>query len=172
MNGKLNQFNRGSFSHVTWESFRKQHEGLSRAFGVPFDKSEDELIRKEYDRLMKSEVWLNDEYQVIIDRDYTGWGGMMKVLHLSIKRIDKEPIHDWRDLQEIKNMLVGEKYEAIELYPSEDRKVDTANQYHLWVLYSWKGREGEIPRVPIGWGARLTADKSSHGAKQRTPHNK
>jgi len=54
--------------------------------------------------------------------------------YLSIKRIDKEPIHDWRDLQSIKNMLCGSDREAIEIYPNENRLVDTANQYHLIVF--------------------------------------
>lgn len=52
---------------------------------------------------------------------------------LSIKRNDQAPIHDWRDLQEIKNMIVGPEYEAIELYPADDRVVDAANQFHLFV---------------------------------------
>jgi hypothetical protein len=37
-------------------------------------------------------------------------------------------VHDWRDLQRIKNQLVGPECEAVELYPAESRKVDTANQ--------------------------------------------
>ena len=30
--------------------------------------------------------------------------------------------------------MCGEDREAIEIFPSEKRLVDTANQYHLWVL--------------------------------------
>ena len=54
----------------------------------------------------KDSVWLNDEYQVNIREAEvaTDWPAM---LHLSIKRIDKDVIHDWRDLQEIKNLLVA-----------------------------------------------------------------
>jgi hypothetical protein len=56
-----------------------------------------------------------------------------ETIWLSIKRNDQAPIHDWRDLQEIKNMIVGPEYEAIELYPADDRVVDAANQFHLFV---------------------------------------
>jgi len=86
------------------------------------------------------------------------------ITHLSIKRNDKKPLHDWRDLQRIKNELAGEDREALELYPSEERVVDMANQYHLWVL-----PEGMI--VPLGFfdgrmvGTPEEAEKI--GAKQR-----
>lgn len=56
------------------------------------------------------------------------------MLHLSIKRRDKGPIHDWRVMQEIKNQILSPEYEAVELYPAESRLTDTANQYHLWAF--------------------------------------
>ena len=59
-----------------------------------------------------------------------------EVIWLSIKRLDRRPLHDWRDLQRIKNELCGPECEAVELYPSESRLVDTSNQYHLWVIKS------------------------------------
>lgn len=66
------------------------------------------------------------------------------IVWLSIKRIDKAHVHDWRHLQEIKNMVVGPEYEAIELYPAEERVVDTANQYHLFVFHD--------PGFRLPWG--------------------
>jgi hypothetical protein len=56
------------------------------------------------------------------------------VIHLSIKRIDNQPIRSWKDLQTIKNSLTEPEYEGIELFPAESRKVDFANQYHLWIV--------------------------------------
>lgn len=67
------------------------------------------------------------------------------VVHLSIKRKDREPCRDWRHLQEIKNELVGEECEGVELYPAESRVVDTANQTHLWI-YS-----DPDEMIPLGW---------------------
>jgi hypothetical protein len=83
---------------------------------------------------------------------------------LSIKRHDRRPIHDWRHLQRIKNALVGEQHEAVELYPAESRLVDTANQYHLWVLAD------PNKRFPMGWDQRLVEGPESAarvGAAQR-----
>lgn len=101
-------------------------------------------------RFKDERVYKNDAYQVnvlVIDETW---------VHLSIKRIDKAPIHDWRDLQAIKNMIVGPEHEGIELYPAESRLVDTANQYHLWCL-----RKGQ--RFPVGFIERMVID-SGQGA--------
>ena len=119
----------------------------------------EELVRQTF----TEEVYTNDRYQVSI-REFTQkeFGGDW--VHLSIKRLDREPIHDWRDLQEIKNMLVGMENEAIELYPAESRRVDTANQYHLFCLKT-KG-----VKFPIGYQERLVLDydpDDDTGAKQR-----
>lgn len=89
-----------------------------------------ELIEKMKGR----KCWLNDTYQVEENRIGPPMPGWPDMIWLSIKRRDKEPIHDWRELQEIKNQLVGPECEAVELYPAEKRVIDTANQYHLWCL--------------------------------------
>jgi hypothetical protein len=94
-------------------------------------------------------LWTNDTYQVSV-RDL-GNGGR----HLSIKRLDQEPVHDWRDLQRIKNELLGPDREAVELYPAEERKVDSANQYHLW------GSNDPAFRFGFGFGTRFTTDGSA-----------
>ena len=53
-------------------------------------------------------------------------------------------LRDWRDLQAIKNDLVGEEYWAFETYPAESQLHDTGNLFHLWVL-------PEGLAVPIGY---------------------
>lgn len=102
-------------------------------------------------------VFLNRAYQVIIYEEVkvpipekTGWPEMV---WLSIKRIDKKAIHDWRHLQWIKNDLVGEECEGLELYPAESRLVDQANQYHLWVM------KRPERRFPLGYDDRDVATR-------------
>ena len=106
------------------------------------------------------EVYLNDMYQVAV---YDRENPKTNVIHMSIKRCDRQTIHDWRHLQEIKNLLIGPNHEAIELYPAEDRRVDAANQYHLWV---WKDPNF---RFPIGFPTRCVkdTDETVPGAVQR-----
>lgn len=83
---------------------------------------------------------------------------------LSIKRLDRDWIHDWRELQIIKTELVGHENEGMELYPAESRLMDSANQYHLWV-HKDKGF-----RFPFGWDKRVVEgpeEAAKAGARQR-----
>ena len=73
----------------------------------------------------------DDEYIVEIHRTSCHWGDSIR---LSITRIDKSPIHSWRDLQRIKDQVAGEDRTAIEIYPKKKDVTDTANIYHLWIL--------------------------------------
>jgi len=113
---------------------------------------------KEHFNDPKLTQWLNDVYSV-------GRYDDREIIHLSIKRIDKEPIHDWRDLQEIKNLLVGKENEAVELYPAESRRVDMANQFHLWCFAD------PSVKVPFGFNdGRVVVDydeNDNSGVKQR-----
>lgn len=74
------------------------------------------------------ETWLNNLYDCFVKHSPDGF------THLSIKRLDRAPIRNWRHFQQIKNEVVGEEREAVEIYPAESRLADNANQYHLWVL--------------------------------------
>jgi hypothetical protein len=111
-------------------------------------------------RSLNVEAYLNDLYQVSVYRDEAAadWPAM---IHLSIRRRDREPIHDWRVLQEIKNAIVGPEHEGVELYPAESRLVDTANQYHLFVI-----ADSGI-RFPFGFPARSVTEDESLGSRQR-----
>lgn len=102
-----------------------------------------------------AQMWANDRYTVIltaasgepVDRlDLDG------ALWLSIRRNDRKAAVDWRDFQRIKNEVVGPEREAFELYPAESRIVDTANQYHLWVMPTGV-------RLPVGWDQGRVVDE-------------
>jgi len=103
-------------------------------------------------------VWINDRYQVVREVfDSNAFGERM--VYLSIKRRDKNPVRDWRHLQQIKNELIGEECEAFEIYPASSRLVDDANQYHLWGFLS------PATRIPVGFGERsVTDDPEAVGA--------
>lgn len=109
-------------------------------------------------------IYLNDEFQVDVRELPDGWKW------LSFKRRDKDVIHDWRKIQELKNLIVGEEVEAVELYPAESRLVDTSNQFHLFAL-----PEGE--KFPFGYGDRMIVkghddyNKLGKGSRQRDFEN-
>lgn len=76
---------------------------------------------------MKSQaVYINNLYQVNIE--FMPEEGA----HLMIRRIDRQPIHNWGHFQQIKNELLGKECEAIEIYPKVSRLVDDKNHYHLF----------------------------------------
>lgn len=83
-------------------------------------------------------MFVNDTYEVMV------YSEPERPLHLSIKRYDRAAIRNWRHFQQIKNEIAGEFSEGVELFPSEARIADNANQFHLWVF-----PEGE--EIPIGW---------------------
>lgn len=134
---------------------KKERVARSKEFGhwekatVPEDRAE------KMAKLGKppDQVWINNLYQVVIYfnviSEESGWAQMH---WLSIKRLDKDWVHDWRHLQRIKNDLIGPEHEGVEMYPAESRLVDTANQYHLFVLAQ--------PHVhfPFGYGNRLVGE--------------
>jgi hypothetical protein len=95
-------------------------------------------------------MYVNSRYTVLVRSIGTGQYG--KGVHLSIRRNDREAIHDWRDLQRIKNELVGPETEAVEIYPAESRMVDTSNQYHLWCFTNFQ--------FPFGYTERLVLDNT------------
>lgn len=129
-------------------------------FGVDLEEAL-KMVR----RVMSDDIFLNDTYQVNRSQVHRnlddGWPDM---IHLSIKRIDKEPIRDWADMQQIKNELIGPENEGIEIFPAESRLVDMANQYHIWCFAD------PTVRIPIGWTNRMvgTSEQAEAvGAKQR-----
>ena len=81
-----------------------------------------------------------------------------RIVHLSIKRRDKQPIRNWLDIQRIKNEIAGPECEGVELFPAESRLVDSANQYHLYVFESY--------RLPFGFADRYVSDSPFSGAVQ------
>lgn len=147
----MKPFEKGEWKEVD----RSQIKALAKAAGTSMNQIEKGMkdIKK------NEEIYLNDKYQVNVRKIKSPFGDMF---WLSIKRLDKESIHDWRDLQEIKNLIIGPENEGVELYPSEKRRVDTANQYHLFVLAD------KTKWWPFGFADRNVMDGSGEIEKDNT----
>lgn len=112
------------------------------------------------------ELWYNDTYVVHKRVHKSSNGELPPMIHLSIRRDDRQPCRDWRDFQRIKNQLAGPEWEAVEMYPAESRLVDMANQFHLWCFNFDMGigyNEGRLV------GTQMQANKFAPGAIQRDP---
>lgn len=106
-----------------------------------------------YHEMELQEVWLNSDYVVLMHRNedvpsYMNRGKFPNMVWLSLRRQDREPIYDWRDMQAIKNQLIGPECEMVQLFPAESRLVDSANQYHFF------GCTSPAFRFPFGFPNR------------------
>ena len=92
---------------------------------------------------------------------YNGvWTG--ESMWISFHRHDREPVIDWRDMQNSKNDVAGPEWEAIQIFPSESRLMDTANEYHMFAF------NGELPiGFFIGRAIQEPETVKSMGGKQR-----
>lgn len=126
-----------------------------------------QITREQAERMVErnrsEKVFRSRDWQVHV-LPVPGRNGWLDMLHLNIRRADREAFHDWRELQTIKNILIGKEHEAVELYPAESRLTDTANNYHLWVLSDPKAR---FPFGFVGRAVLTTEEASKTGAKQR-----
>lgn len=149
-----------SFVPISRSQFRKD---VIAAGGTK--KQADEHYRE----ASKQETWINELYVVQVDRNHRcGFGKgadgkPITMTELSIRRVDRGPIRDWRHFQAIKNQLVGEQNEGVELYPSEKRLRDGANQYWLYVFND--------PKVafPFGMFGRAVDDSKKFGSSKQRP---
>lgn len=117
-----------------------------------------------YREASKQETWANDLYFVQINRDTKQGFGKIEggMFELTIRRQDREAGLDWRHVQQIKNQLVGEENEMVELYPAESRLRDSANQYWFY------GFNNDKVIFPFGMTGRHVDDTGSVGnSKQR-----
>tara|TARA_R110002020_G_scaffold332157_2_gene547557 strand:+ start:3993 stop:4505 length:513 start_codon:yes stop_codon:yes gene_type:complete len=121
-------------------------------------KQAKELVNK--NKFPKEVMYANEDYLVqVYDKELAD-----EMVHtddlkgkctwLSIRRQDRGHLQDWADLQQIKNFICGKTREAIQLYPSEERLVDTANQYHLIVF-------PQDVLIPFGWHVGRTVSSAS-----------
>lgn len=122
---------------------------LSVAQREPWTPFQEMLPPPQLEGIQGVQFFRNSRYQVNVTK-FMIEPPFGRCFHLSIKTLDKEAYHDWRDYQRIKNELVGPEYEAVELYPAESRLTDTSNQFHIWAFLDFK--------FPFGYRNREVSD--------------
>lgn len=107
------------------------------------------------------DIYTNELYTATLRRYWDGWpfgGGPWA--QIGIYCDDGEPRHDWRDMQHIKNDLVGEEWEGLELFPAESRLLDPSNYYVMYcapkiAIGVFTGRRVMLPKEALapqrGW---------------------
>lgn len=79
----------------------------------------------------RAECYVNNRYSVQVSDVETDWG---PVVHLWVRRHAPGMPRSWRDLQRIKDTIVGEDRVAVEVFPAAGDIIDQADMAHLWVL--------------------------------------
>lgn len=142
---------------------------------TPFDRTHymDDFCRE----TNCEQTFCNSRYQVYCNpmRLIPGWPPMY---YLSFKRHSRGTSIPWRDKQRLKNEICGTLAEAIELYPSEERLMDTSNQYHLFVVhpdcagfpFGQVNRDTMTPSEAESVGAKQAALEAHHNADGCTTH--
>lgn len=89
------------------------------------------------------DAWCNDRFAV----QHYSFGGTQ---WLAIKRHhDGARDPTWAELQRIKNEIIGDECEAVQVFPKESELVDQADLYHLWL---WPGAQAcPFSFVRNGW---------------------
>lgn len=139
---------------VAWTPFIElDREHWVRLYTERYGPEVIDAVGSDGSKIVPDRVFENSRYTVFLSDVPVpeNWPAMWT---LSIKHKEREPLRHWRDLQRIKNECVGPDHEAVELFPAEARLMDTANQYHLWVL-----KEPGL-RFPFGFQDRRVADGS------------
>lgn len=100
----------------------------------------------------------NDIYLVQVDKQAPHAFKDAEIWMLWISRKDNDFARDWRDLQAIKNQLVGKEVEAVELYPADSRLCDASNRTGLFCFLRLNGAAS--PQFPVGLTRRIVSDVS------------
>lgn len=96
----------------------------------------------------------NSRYCAFVRHCKTRSEAFRTLKHIAFRRIDYQSTIPWRDKQRLKNELLGEHWDCVELCPSEARLVDNSNMYHLWCL-----PPGTL--WPVGWFTRVVSKGDS-----------
>lgn len=129
--------------------------------------SAQEEAQRSWERFAACDFYANDLYLVQLDRTPPHEFKTADVWMLYIKRHDNDHVRDWRDLQAIKNIIVGREVEAIELYPAESRLCDASNRTALFCFMQLNGVQS--PRFPVGFNVRIVSNEPLNASESQRP---
>lgn len=116
--------------------------------------------RASWERFTRCDFYDDDVYLVQVDKSPDHEFRNAEVWQLWVSRKDGGHTRSRTDLMRIKNEIVGEEYEAIELYPAEARLNDAANRSSLLVFIELNGQRA--PRFPAGPAGRALGVPGQH----------
>lgn len=111
--------------------------------------------------LSASDLYESEEYRVqLIKGGHDHLSGALSTFTLVVSRKDDAPVSDWRDIQEIKNRMVGREVDAVEIFPATSRSFDYRNRTVLFCYVGGTEPGSAAPRLPFGARQRVVANQS------------
>lgn len=108
-----------------------------------------------------SDLYETAEYLVqLIKAGHDHLSGALSTFTLVISRKDETPVSDWRDVQEIKNRMVGRDVDAVEIFPAASRGYDYRNRTVLFCYVGGSEPGNTPPRLPFGARQRIVTNQS------------
>lgn len=153
----IQPFVRTELEKVSWKEYLKdcRKHNVSNYLNLGYNtKEQKQRLRQTYDQHMRQEIYVNDIYQVNVDRRAEDNCDIrcdldIGLIWISFKRKDKKKeLMDYDILMDIKKQLVGEEYQALMILPPKSQDVDAANQYHYFAACNKETREPL--HLPIG----------------------
>ena len=114
-----------------------------------------------------AEVWGSSQYTVTVHYLDDNRDGFVEVGIHNYHRTTHVP---WRHVQQIKNEVFGPDREAVQLFPAEDRLVDAANEYWIYVYPTGTApmRERGV-KLGMDRGRQVTYDMPPMGKARQAP---
>jgi hypothetical protein len=131
---------------------REQRQRLREQIKEKFPEITDKVL----DSQENDETWGNDRYTVgvqYLDGNRDGF------VELSVHNHNRTPHVPWRHMQQIKNEILGGDREAVQIFPAEDRLVDTANEFWLYVYPTGKAPMRRGKKLGMNIGRKVIFEK-------------
>ncbi len=144
-----------------WAVKAKHEQFILPAVRVAFP----ELAEKNYPKA-PAELWGSSQYTVTVHYLDDNRDGFVEVGIHNYRRTTHVP---WRHVQQIKNEVFGPDREAVQLFPAEDRLVDAANEYWIYVYPTGTApMRGEV-KLGMDRGRQVTYDLPPMGKARQAP---
>lgn len=83
--------------------------------------------------LSEGETWWRNSFYTVFRKELEPDQGLDGPVRLDIRRNDGKAIREWKHLQRVKNEIVGEEREAVEIFPPQSMVTNMGTQQHLFV---------------------------------------
>ena len=126
-----------------------------------------DIPKEAIEEQISDETWGSDTYTVNVH--YQG-GDRDGFVELAIHNHNRTTHVPWRHMQQIKNEILGEEREGVQIFPAESRLIDTANEYWIYVYPTGKSPMfNRKTKLGMNYGRQVSDEQSPFGKVRQAP---